>query len=283
MKILAIWKRFCPQTSGDTEGRGADRTIKVKLQVATHLASPGALLVDEINVREIFRLWAHDVYLWTGFGTIVGLLARMLMPGKDRAGVLTTVLVGVAGALIGAALLGYFWDGYRLTPLSPIGFSVAVAGASGLLLATNDGPEVWRGRVRQMLGTELAEYVDQQRGVYRAASFVAGELTGCLFIGAAETAPQWDAVKALFATETLADDARRVLLSGRSADGLASAGPIICACFSVGVAAIRAALQAGAATSVEGIGEALRAGTNCGSCLPELKRLVADARLETAT
>jgi assimilatory nitrate reductase catalytic subunit len=160
---------------------------------------------------------------------------------------------------------------------------VAVAGASGLLLATNDGPEIWRGRVRQMLGTELAEYVDQQRGVYRAASFVAGELTGCLFIGAAETAPQWDAVKALFATETLADDARRILLSGRSADGVASAGPIVCACFSVGVAAIRAALQAGAATSVEGIGEALRAGTNCGSCLPELKRLLADVRLETAT
>jgi assimilatory nitrate reductase catalytic subunit len=160
---------------------------------------------------------------------------------------------------------------------------VAVAGASGLLLATNDGPEIWRGRALQMLGMELAEYVDQQRGVYRAASFVAGELTGCLFIDAAETAPQWDAVKALFAAETLADDARRVLLSGRSADGLVSAGPIVCACFSVGIAAIRAAIQGGAATSVQGIGEALRAGTNCGSCLPELKRLVADAGLETAT
>jgi assimilatory nitrate reductase catalytic subunit len=160
---------------------------------------------------------------------------------------------------------------------------VAVARASGLLLATDDGPEIWRGRARQMLGTELAEYVDRQRGVYRAASFVAGELTGCLFIGAAETAPQWDAVKALFAAETLAGEARRVLLSGRSADGLVSAGPIVCACFSVGVATIRAAMQGGAATSVEGIGEALRAGTNCGSCLPELKRLVADARLATAT
>ncbi|MGE5779137.1 MAG: (2Fe-2S)-binding protein, partial [Hyphomicrobiales bacterium] len=90
-------------------------------------------------------------------------------------------------------------------------------------------------------------------------------------------------VKALFAADTLADEARRVLLSGRSADGLVSAGPIVCACFSVGFAAIRAAIQAGAASSVEGIGEALRAGTNCGSCLPELKRLLADVRLETAT
>ncbi len=118
----------------------------------------------------------------------------------------------------------------------------------------------------------------EQRGIYRAAAFVAGGSPAALFIGAAETAPQWDAVKALFETETLADEARRVLLSGRSADGLASAGPIVCACFSVGLATIRAAIQAGAATSVEGIGEALRAGTNCGSCLPELKRIVADAR-----
>jgi len=156
---------------------------------------------------------------------------------------------------------------------------VAVTRASGLLLATNDGPEIWHSHARHMFddGAELAEYVDHQRGIYRTAAFVAGELAGSLFIGPAETAPQWDAVKALFEVETLAEEARRVLLSGRSADGLMSAGPIVCACFSVGLATIRAAIEAGAATNVEGIGEALRAGTNCGSCLPELKRIVADA------
>jgi assimilatory nitrate reductase catalytic subunit len=123
---------------------------------------------------------------------------------------------------------------------------------------------------------ELAEYADGQRGIYRAAAFVEGQLAGCLFIGPAETAPQWDAVKVLFEVETLGDEARRVLLSGRSADGLVSAGPIVCACFSVGLATIRDAIQSGSATSVETIGQALRAGTNCGSCLPELKRIVAD-------
>ena len=154
--------------------------------------------------------------------------------------------------------------------------------ASGLLLATNDGPEIWHGAARQLFGdgAELAEYVDEQRGVFRTAAFAGGALTGCLFIGPAEAAPQWDAVKALFEAETLADEARRVLLSGRSADGLVSAGPIVCACFSVGLATIRDAIQAGTATSVEGIGKALRAGTNCGSCLPELKRIVADAGAE---
>ena len=65
-----------------------------------------------------------------------------------------------------------------------------------------------------------------------------------------------------------------MLLSGKSADGLPDAGPVICSCFGVGLNVIRGALRSGAAATVEEIGKALRAGTNCGSCLPELKRIV---------
>jgi assimilatory nitrate reductase catalytic subunit len=68
------------------------------------------------------------------------------------------------------------------------------------------------------------------------------------------------------------------VLSGRSTDGLADAGPLVCACFSVGLNAIRAAIDGGA-TSVEAVGAALRAGTNCGSCLPEVKKIVAQGRI----
>lgn len=90
--------------------------------------------MDGIDVNEVVRIWTHDVFLWTGFGTVVGLLARCLMPGKDRAGAFATVLMGVGGAVIGSALLAYFWEGHRITPLSPAGFLVAVAGAFVLLL-----------------------------------------------------------------------------------------------------------------------------------------------------
>ena len=90
--------------------------------------------MNGLNIQEVYQNWAQSLFIWTGFGTIVGLLARTLMPGKDRAGVFTTVLVGVGGAVIGAALLAYFWEGYRVTPLSPVGFGVAVVGAFILLL-----------------------------------------------------------------------------------------------------------------------------------------------------
>ena len=72
----------------------------------------------------------------------------------------------------------------------------------------------------------------------------------------------------------LADLERRMVLSGRAADGLVETGPVICACFGVGLGVIRDAIASNSATDVEAIGKALRAGTNCGSCVPELKRIV---------
>ena len=59
-------------------------------------------------------------------------------------------------------------------------------------------------------------------------------------------------------------------------DGLANAGPIVCACFGVGRNTICDAIAAGARSAAD-IGAKLKAGTNCGSCIPELKRLIAQA------
>ena len=156
---------------------------------------------------------------------------------------------------------------------------VAVAAGTGYVLATNDAPALWRESARRVLGAsvetaEYAEYIDAPRGLYRIAAFVRGRLDGCLFIGPAEGAPQWDAVRELFASEAIEPAQRRTVLSGRSADGLPDAGPVVCSCFGVGLNVIREALRSGAAADVEEIGKALRAGTNCGSCLPELKRIV---------
>jgi assimilatory nitrate reductase catalytic subunit len=151
---------------------------------------------------------------------------------------------------------------------------VALSGGIGTLLATDAPPERWRACAEAAMGDQLAEFLDLRRGIYRAAAFRAGRLEGALFLARADAAPQWDAVKALFEGEALDDMQRRMALSGRAAEGLADAGPVICACFGVGLNAIRDAIASNQATDVVAIGKALRAGTNCGSCLPELKRMV---------
>ncbi|MEA2928857.1 MAG: assimilatory nitrate reductase catalytic subunit [Hyphomicrobiales bacterium] len=173
----------------------------------------------------------------------------------------------------------YAYRGFALTR-QPVAFPngtwwarVALSGGVGTLLATNERPELWRDRAAAA-DSELAEFIDRRRGVYRATAFRDGRLESALFLGPAGAAPHWGAVKALFDASAITGIERRMLLSGRAADGLADTGPVVCACFGIGLNVIRDAIGSKAATSVEGIGKVLRAGTNCGSCLPELKRIV---------
>jgi assimilatory nitrate reductase catalytic subunit len=156
---------------------------------------------------------------------------------------------------------------------------IRVPSGAGFLLASDDAPALWRARVRAMVGRgQVAEYFDAARGLYRMAAFEDGRLTGCLFVGPAASAPQWETVRAMFDADAL-DAGRAQAMPGAPNRALVNPGPTICACFSVGLNVIRAALASGAAANVEEIGAALKAGTRCGSCLPELKRIVAHERL----
>ena len=88
---------------------------------------------DNPQFLEVAQEWTHTVLIWVGFGTIVGLLAKAIMPGKDPGGAVATLAMGVAGTVIGCGVLSYFWKGHVVTPISPIGFCVATAGAFVLL------------------------------------------------------------------------------------------------------------------------------------------------------
>lgn len=151
---------------------------------------------------------------------------------------------------------------------------VAVEGGSGLLFAAVD-PLDWPALVARLAGADgaLAEVSDPARGVYRAAAFRGDRLEAVVFAGPGARAA-WNGVQALFSRTVLDAASRRALLSGRSAEGLPDPGPTVCACFSVGLTAVGAAIAAGAA-DVDAVGRATKAGTNCGSCRPEIRKLLA--------
>ena len=86
-----------------------------------------------IALPELLSQWANDILLWVGFGTLAGLAAKAIMPGKDPGGALTTLLIGIAGSVIGCGTLMFFWNGLRVSPISPLGFVVATGGAFVLL------------------------------------------------------------------------------------------------------------------------------------------------------
>jgi uncharacterized membrane protein YeaQ/YmgE (transglycosylase-associated protein family) len=67
---------------------------------------------------------------WIVFGLIVGVVAKLLMPGRDPGGFIVTMLLGIAGALIGGFLgRAAGWYG----PNDPVGFLMSLAGAVILL------------------------------------------------------------------------------------------------------------------------------------------------------
>ena len=153
---------------------------------------------------------------------------------------------------------------------------LAVGGGAGVLFATNEPPAVWHDLVRRLMpaDAELAAYSDRPRGVARFGVFRGDRFDGCLFVGPAHRPPQWEAARSLFEAGAAAAPARRIVFARRGVDPMTDAGPMICACFGVRLAAIRDVISAGSATSVADIGLRLRAGTNCGSCLPELRDIV---------
>jgi uncharacterized membrane protein YeaQ/YmgE (transglycosylase-associated protein family) len=67
---------------------------------------------------------------WIIFGVIVGAVAKLLMPGRDPGGFIVTMLLGIAGALLGGFLgraLGWYREG------EPAGFLMSIVGAIILL------------------------------------------------------------------------------------------------------------------------------------------------------
>ena len=68
---------------------------------------------------------------WIVFGLVVGVVAKLLTPGRDPGGFIVTMLLGIAGALLGGFLgraVGWYREG------DPVGFAMAVVGSIVLLV-----------------------------------------------------------------------------------------------------------------------------------------------------
>lgn len=67
---------------------------------------------------------------WIFFGLVVGIVGKLLMPGRDPGGFVITIALGIAGALVGGFVgraLGMYGEG------DPVGFLMAVLGSIILL------------------------------------------------------------------------------------------------------------------------------------------------------
>ena len=114
---------------------------------------------------------------------------------------------------------------------------------------------------------------DPAHALFRAALIDDGKLRACVFLGRTSALPPRDWLISLFARDRITMAERRALLAGRPAEGLVPE-QAVCACFAIGAREIGAAIRSGCET-VEEVGVSTKAGTNCGSCRPEIRALLA--------
>jgi assimilatory nitrate reductase catalytic subunit len=86
----------------------------------------------------------------------------------------------------------------------------------------------------------------------------------------------------LFVQEKLEEVDRVGLLVGQPVNPQADTGPVVCSCFGVGRNVILDAIRKQGLSSAQQVGSCLKAGTNCGSCVPEIKSLIALAAASEA-
>ncbi|MBU1665907.1 MAG: (2Fe-2S)-binding protein [Gammaproteobacteria bacterium] len=137
----------------------------------------------------------------------------------------------------------------------------------------------WPRRLREKFGAngDWIELKDGGVSRYRAALLRDGRIEMvCFFDRDFAALPPRHWLEGLFEKDCLNDAERSALLMGLPSRDVPDAGRTVCACFGVGENTLKQAIAQGA-NSVEALGIKLQAGSNCGSCIPELRKLLASA------
>jgi assimilatory nitrate reductase catalytic subunit len=139
----------------------------------------------------------------------------------------------------------------------------------------------WTAWARRLLratdpNVDWLEYSDPSAGVYRGALLVEDRIDACLFLSPRSDLPSRTWLAGLFAKERINDIDRAGLLVGQAADPRADTGPVVCSCFGIGRKTICEAITKHKLNTPQAVGQRLKAGTNCGSCVSEIKMLIAE-------
>lgn len=138
-------------------------------------------------------------------------------------------------------------------------------------LAGKKPVENWEKTARAWFGLPDAvatSVEDLKRGSFRIALSDGQNILAALFVSRQPISLMRDYLA------TLPHGALQHVLSGRPSAASEDCGPIVCSCFEVGLKTIICAIAEKRLTTVDDIGDALQAGTNCGSCRPELADLI---------
>lgn len=209
---------------------------------------------------------------WTGQTAPTGRIDALVDSRTDPvSGQPASKSAAVAIRAFAPAWYGFAIAQEALVPGCDYWAKAAISGGVQLELAGQSQPDDWAMWAADLFrsGPPAAQVSDPSRGLHRLAFVQSGRLTAALFISRAPVLLARGHVASL-----LGGDGSGVL-AGRAGAHQPDPGPTVCACLNVGLDTLRRAILTDGLLSVAAIGEALGAGTNCGSCRPELAALIA--------
>jgi assimilatory nitrate reductase catalytic subunit len=241
----------------------------VSLQGASGNAVLRALITDRVAQGQLFAPM-H----WTRQRSVGGLANALTVPNADPVSGQPALKFGhVSAHKFDAAWFGFavaqsrpeLTGDYAAISRTATGWQGEFAGAVA--------PKNWGSLAQSVFGISSADMVhtyDSHSQTVRYAMYDGARLTGAFFASPTPVSLSRPYLVSLIGTEAPS----LVAMAGRSGAGQPDPGQIMCACMGVGVNTIRRAIDAGM-DSVEAVGTATCAGTNCGSCKPEIEALLA--------
>lgn len=208
---------------------------------------------------------------WTGETAPTGRVDALVPALTDPiSGQPASKSAAVAIRPLAAAWYGYAVSRDALSPDCAYWAKAPVPGGMQAELAGTEPPADWTAWAGALFGgaSPVMSLTDTTRGVHRFAFASAGRITGAVFIAPGPVRLARGHLAGMLGS-TGAD-----LLSGHPASDRPDPGPTVCACLNVGLNTILHAIVDGGVLSVEALGTATGAGTNCGSCRPELAALI---------
>ena len=267
----------------DAERIGVRGTTLVRLENARGRAIMRATVNDRQRKGSVF-VPMHWTGVYASEGRVNALVTPMTDPVSGQPG-LKMSSVSVYPARIG--LYGFAVSRERPQCANLDYWAVARAeGGWRTELAFFDIPGDPEAEVRALFGKgsgiDELSFCDASTGHMSFAGFAGSRLDYALWLS-----PDPVLVSRQWATAQLGachDRAmqRSMVLSGRPSGDRPDPGPLVCSCFGVGANQIAALAQSGEATTVDAVGAVLNAGTNCGSCRTEIRRILDAHRLQAA-
>lgn len=260
----------------DAAGLGAETGDLVQVRSLYGRGILRALVTDRVTQGQLFAPM-HWTRQTARGGAVNSLTAPVCDPISGQPALKSNL---VSAEVYAATWYGFLASATLPKPEAPYAAIARTATGWQAEMAGKIIPEDWTEvllRVTGLKEAEVAQHVDAASGHVRVALSVDGVLKALFYAARTPVVLSRSVAIEMIGSDT----APLAALAGRAGAGQPDPGVTICACFNIGRNTLLTAIEDGAQSVID-LGERTCAGTNCGSCKPELAALIAQSPLRMA-